>query len=107
MAQIPAVAGTLLQETAAAGADGLTVGSSAWFGWLADDDTRSFSFRSPAGNALAGLGSTHGARVIDSTPPDTTTAASPDSPSRTLPSPSRSPGGSGWPAGHPKTLVPA
>ena len=34
---------------------------------------------SPAGNGLAGLGSTHGARVIDSTPPTTTTSASPDS----------------------------
>ena len=34
---------------------------------------------SPAGNGLAGLGSTHGARVIDSTPPTSTTSASPDS----------------------------
>ena len=31
----------------------------------------------PAGNAREGLGSTHGARVIDSTPPATTTSASP------------------------------
>ncbi len=31
----------------------------------------------PAGNARDGLGSTHGARVIDSTPPATTTSASP------------------------------
>ena len=52
MAQIPSVAGMLLQGTAAAGADGLTVGSLAWFGWLADDNTRSFSFRSPAGAAF-------------------------------------------------------
>ena len=33
----------------------------------------------PAGNARLGFGSTHGARVIDSTPPATTTSASPDS----------------------------
>ena len=33
----------------------------------------------PAGKARDGLGSTHGARVIDSTPPATTTSASPDS----------------------------
>ncbi len=33
----------------------------------------------PAGNARAGLGSTQGARVIDSTPPATTTSASPTS----------------------------
>ena len=33
----------------------------------------------PAGNARDGLGSTHGARVIDSTPPVSTTSASPDS----------------------------
>src|SRR5690349_25106084 len=33
----------------------------------------------PAGNARDGFGSTHGARVIDSTPPATTTSASPDS----------------------------
>ncbi|GAB3893996.1 hypothetical protein GCM10027612_44450 [Microbispora bryophytorum subsp. camponoti] len=32
---------------------------------------------SPAGKAREGLGSTHGARVIDSTPPMTTTSASP------------------------------
>ena len=31
----------------------------------------------PAGNPREGLGSTHGARVIDSTPPATTTSASP------------------------------
>ena len=34
---------------------------------------------SPAGNGRAGLGSTHGARVIDSTPPTSTMSASPDS----------------------------
>ncbi len=34
---------------------------------------------SRAGNARSGLGSTHGARVIDSTPPATTTLASPHS----------------------------
>ena len=33
----------------------------------------------PAGKARDGFGSTHGARVIDSTPPATTTSASPDS----------------------------
>ena len=33
----------------------------------------------PAGNARDGFGSTHGARVIDSTPPASTTSASPDS----------------------------
>ena len=33
----------------------------------------------PAGKARDGLGSTHGARVIDSTPPVSTTSASPDS----------------------------
>src|SRR5690349_24864435 len=33
----------------------------------------------PAGKGLSGLGSTQGARVIDSTPPATTTSASPDS----------------------------
>ncbi len=33
----------------------------------------------PAGYARDGLGSTHGARVIDSTPPVSTTSASPDS----------------------------
>ena len=36
----------------------------------------------PAGKARDGLGSTHGARVIDSTPPATATSASPDSMSR-------------------------
>jgi hypothetical protein len=36
----------------------------------------------PAGNGFSGLGSTHGARVIDSTPPTTTTSASPDSTAR-------------------------
>ncbi len=36
----------------------------------------------PAGNAREGLGSTHGARVIDSTPPATTTSASPVSMAR-------------------------
>ena len=36
----------------------------------------------PAGNARDGLGSTHGARVIDSTPPATTTSASPVSMAR-------------------------
>src|ERR1043165_9737852 len=33
----------------------------------------------PAGNAFDGFGSTHGARVIDSTPPVSTTSVSPDS----------------------------
>ena len=33
----------------------------------------------PAGKARDGFGSTHGARVIDSTPPVSTTSASPDS----------------------------
>ena len=33
----------------------------------------------PAGNARSGLGSTQGARVMDSTPPASTTSASPDS----------------------------
>src|SRR3954470_4799358 len=37
---------------------------------------------SPAGKAREGLGSTHGALLIDSTPPATTTCASPDSPTR-------------------------
>src|SRR4051794_11082717 len=37
---------------------------------------------SPAGKAREGLGSTHGALVIDSTPPTTTTSASPDSTTR-------------------------
>ena len=36
----------------------------------------------PAGNARDGLGSTHGARVIDSTPPASTTEASPASMAR-------------------------
>ena len=49
MTQIPSVADGLLQGTAAGGAAGLAVGSPAWFAWLADDDARSFSFRSPAG----------------------------------------------------------
>ena len=49
MARIPSVADGRLQETAAAGADGLVVGSSAWFGWLTGDAARSFSFRSPEG----------------------------------------------------------
>lgn len=34
---------------------------------------------SPAGNGFADFGSTHGARVMDSTPPVSTTSASPDS----------------------------
>jgi len=37
---------------------------------------------SPAGKGLAGLGRTQGARVIDSTPPTTTTSASPVSMAR-------------------------
>jgi LuxR family transcriptional regulator, maltose regulon positive regulatory protein len=49
MTQIPSVADGLLQGTVADGAAGLAVGSPAWFAWLADDDARSFSFRSPAG----------------------------------------------------------
>jgi hypothetical protein len=53
MTQIPAVAGWLLQGTAAGGAAGQEVGSPAWFAWLADDAARSFSFRSPAGTYTA------------------------------------------------------
>jgi LuxR family maltose regulon positive regulatory protein len=53
MAQIPSVADGRLQGSAAGGADGLVVGSPAWFGWLADDGARSFSFRSPAGGYTA------------------------------------------------------
>ena len=49
MTQIPSVADGRLQGTAAGGAAGLVVGSPAWFGWLADDAARSFSFRSPVG----------------------------------------------------------
>ena len=39
----------LLRGTAISGAAGLVVGSGDWFGWLAGDSARSFSFRSPAG----------------------------------------------------------
>jgi hypothetical protein len=49
MRQIPSVADGLLQGAAVSGADGLAVGSPAWFAWLADDAARSFSFRSSAG----------------------------------------------------------
>jgi LuxR family maltose regulon positive regulatory protein len=49
MTQIPSVADGRLQGTGAGGADGLVVGSPAWFAWLAGDDARSFSFRSPSG----------------------------------------------------------
>ena len=49
MKQIPLVADGLLLGMAASGAAGLTVGSPAWFAWLADGAARSFSFRSPAG----------------------------------------------------------
>src|SRR5215207_7746190 len=49
MTQVPLVADGLLQGVTAGGAAGLPVGSLAWFAWLADDDARSFSFRSPAG----------------------------------------------------------
>jgi LuxR family maltose regulon positive regulatory protein len=49
MTQIPSVADGLLQGTAAGEAAGLAVGSPAWFAWLAGEDARSFSFRSPAG----------------------------------------------------------
>ena len=34
---------------------------------------------SPGGNPRAGFGNTHGARVMDSTPPVSTTSPSPDS----------------------------
>jgi LuxR family transcriptional regulator, maltose regulon positive regulatory protein len=53
MTQIPSVTDGRLQGSAAGGADGLVVGSPAWFGWLADDGARSFSFRSPAGGYTA------------------------------------------------------
>ena len=53
MAQIPSVAGGLLQGAAAGGTAGVAVGSPGWFAWLADDATRSFSFRSPAGTYTA------------------------------------------------------
>jgi len=49
MMQVPSVADGLLQGTGAAGPAGLAVGSPAWFAWVADNDVRSFSFRSPAG----------------------------------------------------------
>jgi LuxR family maltose regulon positive regulatory protein len=42
-----------LQVTPAHEASGVVVGSPAWFTWLADDSTRSFSFRSPAGDYTA------------------------------------------------------
>jgi LuxR family maltose regulon positive regulatory protein len=53
MGQIPSVADGLLRGTAAGGDAGLTVGSPAWFAWLAEDGVRSFSFRSPAGGYTA------------------------------------------------------
>ncbi len=53
MAQIPSVADGLLHGTVAGRADGLAVGSSAWFAWLADDAVRSFSLRSAAGTYTA------------------------------------------------------
>jgi hypothetical protein len=41
------------RQGAAAGEEaGLAVGSPAWFAWLADDATRSFSFRSPAWSTI-------------------------------------------------------
>jgi hypothetical protein len=49
MEQIPFVADGLLLGTVISEAAGSAVGSPAWFGWLADDAARSFSFRSPAG----------------------------------------------------------
>ncbi|HWC42695.1 MAG TPA: LuxR C-terminal-related transcriptional regulator [Actinomycetota bacterium] len=53
MAQIPSVADGRLQGAVAGGTAGVAVGSPAWFAWLADDATRSFSFRSPAGTYTA------------------------------------------------------
>ena len=51
MARIPSVASGLLEIGAPA--DGLVVGSPAWWAWLAQDDVRSFAFRSPEGNYTA------------------------------------------------------
>jgi hypothetical protein len=48
MTQIPSVADGQRQGAAADEKAGLAVGSPAWFARLADDATRSFSFRSPA-----------------------------------------------------------
>ena len=49
MTRVPSVADGLLQASAAGGPAGLAVGSPAWFAWLAEDASRSFSFRSAAG----------------------------------------------------------
>jgi LuxR family transcriptional regulator, maltose regulon positive regulatory protein len=48
MTRIPVVADGVLQVATGDKAAGVVVGSQAWFTWLADDSTRSFSFRSPA-----------------------------------------------------------
>jgi hypothetical protein len=48
MTQIPSVADAQRQGSRSGEEAGLPVGSPAWFAWLADDATMSFSFRSPA-----------------------------------------------------------
>jgi ATP/maltotriose-dependent transcriptional regulator MalT len=51
--RIPFIADGTLQVPEAREASGVIVGSRAWFTWLADDSSRSFSFRSPAGDYTA------------------------------------------------------
>jgi LuxR family transcriptional regulator, maltose regulon positive regulatory protein len=53
MTRIPFVANGMLYVDAARDAAGVVVGSPAWFVWLAADSSRSFSFRSPAGDYTA------------------------------------------------------
>jgi ATP/maltotriose-dependent transcriptional regulator MalT len=53
MAQIPSVSDGLLLGAAAGGSGGMAVGSPAWFAWLTDDATRSFSFRTASGSYTA------------------------------------------------------
>jgi ATP/maltotriose-dependent transcriptional regulator MalT len=53
MARIPLVTDGVLQGTAAGESAHVPVGSTGWFAWLADDEARSFSFRSPEGTYTA------------------------------------------------------
>jgi LuxR family transcriptional regulator, maltose regulon positive regulatory protein len=53
MAHLPSVVDGLLRETPTAEGDGVPVGSAAWFAWLRNDASRSFSFQSPLGTFTA------------------------------------------------------
>lgn len=53
MAHIPSVVDGLLQQSPTGEADGVSVGSPAWFAWLRSEAGRSFSFQSSAGTYTA------------------------------------------------------